>query len=218
MNAPDYLSRLREKNQKNMPLGGTDKTAKSLLSVLSVAPRRAKNEFFSEAPPTECALDTPEKFNGKEVSAASRWWLLHYPDREPGEVASFPPATHAEILERHPEAIAVEPIHHAGQEPARGCSTCAHRPPQHRAIDIAPCGNPVAAGLSDLDGVIRYHPHQGEGCRAWLATLDRELERRILAMAERWGYSGDDLALALNAARQDPEGWRRVVESDERGQ
>jgi len=76
----------------------------------------------------------------------------------------------------------------------------------------------VAAGLSDLPGVIRYSPDQGVTCLAWLATLDGELEKRILAMAERWGYSGDDVALALRAARSDPDGWRRVVEADERGQ
>jgi hypothetical protein len=61
-------------------------------------------------------------------------------------------------------------------------------------------------------------PGQGATCPAWLATLDGELERRIRAMAERWGYSGDELAWALDAARQDPDGWRRVVDSDERGQ
>ncbi|MDO9225635.1 MAG: hypothetical protein Q8M09_05965 [Pseudomonadota bacterium] len=50
---------------------------------------------------------------------ASRWWLIHYSDRETVEVASFPPATHAEILERHPDAIAAEPINQAIAEPAR---------------------------------------------------------------------------------------------------
>lgn len=96
--------------------------------------------------------------------------------------------------------------------PARACSTCAH------ACRSGCCGEPVAAGLSDLPGVIRYSPDQGATCPAWLAILDGELKRRILAMAERWGYSGDELALALGAARSDPEGWRRVVEADERGQ
>jgi len=49
-------------------------------------------------------------------------------------------------------------------------------------------------------------------------NINGDLEARIRAMAARWGYSGDDLALALAGARQDPEGWRRVVESDERRQ
>ncbi|MBK7813135.1 MAG: hypothetical protein IPJ52_01900 [Rhodocyclaceae bacterium] len=41
---------------------------------------------------------------------ASTWWLLHYPDRDPLEVACCPEATHAEILERHPDAVAAEPF------------------------------------------------------------------------------------------------------------
>lgn len=41
---------------------------------------------------------------------ASPWWLLHYPDRDPVEVACCPEATHADILERHPDAIAAEPF------------------------------------------------------------------------------------------------------------
>lgn len=167
------------------------------------------------APIGACTLDTPDtpgNFNGNGITAVSVWWRLHYPDREPAEVACFPPATHAEILDHHPEAIAAEPVDQVEPEPARACSTCAH------ITGRGGCGEPVAAGLSDLEGVIRYHPHRGAGCPVWLATLDGELERRILAMAERWGYSGDELALALGAARSDPEGWRRVVESDERGQ
>ena len=39
-----------------------------------------------------------------------RWWLIHYPDRDPLEVACYPDATHADILERHPDAVAAEPF------------------------------------------------------------------------------------------------------------
>jgi hypothetical protein len=41
---------------------------------------------------------------------ASTWWLLHYPDRDPVEVACCPEATHADILERNPDAVAAEPF------------------------------------------------------------------------------------------------------------
>ena len=44
-----------------------------------------------------------------DTAPASRWWLIHYPDRDPLEVACCPEATHAEILERHPDAVAAEP-------------------------------------------------------------------------------------------------------------
>lgn len=150
------------------------------------------------------------KVGTDDTATASRWWLIHYPDRNPVETASFPPATHAEILERHPEAIAAEPIHQAKPEPGyKSCSTCAH------ATGRGGCGEPVAAGLSGVVGVIRYSPDQGATCPAWLATISGDLEARIQAMAERWDYSGDDLALALAGARADPAGWLRVVEADE---
>ena len=64
-------------------------------------------------------------------------------------------------------------------------------------------------------GVICYSPDQGATCPAWLATIPGDLEKRILEMAERWNYSGDDLATALAGARSDPDGWRKVVENDE---
>lgn len=47
------------------------------------------------------------------AATASRWWLIHFLDGAPLEVACFPPATWAEILERHPDAIAAEPINRA---------------------------------------------------------------------------------------------------------
>jgi len=45
-----------------------------------------------------------------DTATASRWWLIHYPDRDPVEVACCPEATHADILERHPDAVAAEPF------------------------------------------------------------------------------------------------------------
>lgn len=41
--------------------------------------------------------------------APSRWWRLHYDEREPVDLICVPPATHAEMLERHPEVRAAEP-------------------------------------------------------------------------------------------------------------
>lgn len=48
----------------------------------------------------------------------SRWWLIHYPDREPLEVATCPPATRAEIPEKYPDALAAEPFTPSLQPPA----------------------------------------------------------------------------------------------------
>lgn len=62
------------------------------------------------ANPTSEKTAPPAKVGAGDTATASRWWLIHYPDRDPVEVACCPEATHAEILERHPDAIAAEPF------------------------------------------------------------------------------------------------------------
>lgn len=52
----------------------------------------------------------PPKVSPSDTATASRWWLIHYPDRDPVEVTYCPEATHADILERHPDAVAAEPF------------------------------------------------------------------------------------------------------------
>lgn len=52
----------------------------------------------------------PAKVGAGDTATASRWWLIHYPDRDPVEVACCPEATHVDILERHPDAVAAEPF------------------------------------------------------------------------------------------------------------
>lgn len=49
---------------------------------------------------------------------------------------------------------------------------------------------------------------------ALLAALD--LERRIREMAQRWGYSAEDLTETLELAQQDPARWLTCVAADER--
>lgn len=149
------------------------------------------------------SVATPQK---TQTATAYRWWLLHFSDRELVQVACFPDVSHAEILERHPEAVAAEPINQATPKPTTSCFTCTHE------TGRGGCGEPVAAGLSDVAGVIRYSTDQGATCPAWMATIPGDLEASIRAMAEHWNYSGDDLALALAGARADPDGWLRVVE------
>jgi hypothetical protein len=154
-----------------------------------------------------------------KTNVSSGWWQLHFVDDDPREIWTDPAARYAEIMERHPDAIAAEPINQcpaklanlriSGAAPATSCSTCEH------LTGHGACGEPGAAGLSALPGVIRYSPDQGATCPDWLATISGDLEARILAMAERWDYSGDDLALVLAGARSDPDGWRRVAEADE---
>lgn len=49
----------------------------------------------------------------------ARDWLLHYPDRNPVMVFCSPSASHAEILEWNPDAIAAEPFNPDHPSPAK---------------------------------------------------------------------------------------------------
>jgi hypothetical protein len=49
------------------------------------------------------------KISAPDTASASRWWVIHYPDRDPLELAFYPEATYAEILEWHPDALRIEP-------------------------------------------------------------------------------------------------------------
>lgn len=53
---------------------------------------------------------SPAKASPGDTATASRCWLIHYLDRDPVEVICCPEATHAEILELHPGAVAAEPF------------------------------------------------------------------------------------------------------------
>ena len=60
----------------------------------------------------------PAKVSPGDTATASRWWLIHYPDRDPLQVACCPEATHAEILEWHPDAVAAEPFTPSIRQPS----------------------------------------------------------------------------------------------------
>ena len=42
------------------------------------------------------------------------------------------------------------------------------------------------------------------------------LEQRIKAMAARWNYQPDELEQALQLAKNDPEGWEKMCDHDEK--
>lgn len=50
------------------------------------------------------------KAGASEMAITSHWWLLHTSECDPVEVGCFPDATWDEILERHPDATAAEPL------------------------------------------------------------------------------------------------------------
>jgi hypothetical protein len=88
----------------------------SLLSLTACGWKRtasdnsSKNSNCSTSKPQGRKNVPPAKDSPSDTATASRWWLIHYPDSDPLEVACCPEATHAEILERHPDAIAAEPF------------------------------------------------------------------------------------------------------------
>lgn len=58
------------------------------------------------------------KVGDGDAAIAFPWRLIHYPDRDPLQLASCPEATHAENLERHPDAIAAEPFARTFRQPS----------------------------------------------------------------------------------------------------
>lgn len=85
--------------------------AETVARIATVAVANPKEEKTAPLPKVG-AGDTapPAKVSPGDTATASRWWLIHYPDRDPVEVACCPEATHADILERHPDAVAAEPF------------------------------------------------------------------------------------------------------------
>jgi len=63
---------------------------------------------------THATSVTPElieyEFGAGDTATACGWWLIHHVDREPLPVACSPEATHAQMLERHPDAVAAAPF------------------------------------------------------------------------------------------------------------
>ncbi len=71
-------------------------------------------------------------------------------------------------------------------------------------IVIAPCDR-----ITDqLRGRVRYHRKE--------IIEQLRLEQRIRAMADRWSFFDDELAVALAGAQSDPESWNTWTERDER--
>ena len=85
---------------------------------------------YSTASCTSATYATPDTINTLEVARVaevqvatpyktdliasdeliSNWWLMHFIDRGPLQVAMWPPCNHADALAFNPTAIAAEPI------------------------------------------------------------------------------------------------------------
>lgn len=62
------------------------------------------------ANPKEGQSAPPAKVGAGDTATASRWWLIHNRECDSLEVACCSEATHAKVLERHPDAVAAEPF------------------------------------------------------------------------------------------------------------
>jgi hypothetical protein len=100
MNAPDYLSRLRRKNQQQGHHAGTAQTDKMTLRGLCSSSSIPKNPIFPEA----------ETIGAGDSATASSWSLIHHPCRDPLEAVCGSLATPADSLARFPDAAAAEPF------------------------------------------------------------------------------------------------------------
>ena len=101
------LARLREKRNGNL--------ATAIPAISATQPKEdaatvARIATVAVANPTSEKTAPPAIVSPGDTATASRWWLIHYPDRDPVEVTCCPEATHADILERHPDAVAAEPF------------------------------------------------------------------------------------------------------------
>ncbi|MBH2009040.1 MAG: hypothetical protein I8H71_04985 [Xanthomonadaceae bacterium] len=109
------LSRLREKQAGKVatatPATFATQAAGERRTVASVATVTvAKSPQGQTASPAEVGVTEGNPCGTGDTATVSRWWLIHYLDRDPVEVACCPDATHADILERHPDAVAAEPF------------------------------------------------------------------------------------------------------------
>lgn len=68
--------------------------------------------------PGDPITETLVKGGASDPATTSCWWLIRYPDSDPAEMACCPEATHAEILEWYPDAIAAEPFEPTIRQPS----------------------------------------------------------------------------------------------------
>ncbi|MDA8093175.1 MAG: hypothetical protein M0T84_04555 [Betaproteobacteria bacterium] len=80
---------------------GTGRTVATVATVAVANPRKPIREHIP-AP--------PEKIGATHTATVSDWWLIHFADREPLEACYCPPATYADVLVWHPDAVAAEPF------------------------------------------------------------------------------------------------------------
>lgn len=140
---------------------------------------------------------------GVEVdpSERSEHWLLSKPGERPRELFCSPAASRVELMEAHPGASLVALPSKPDLPKVASCAACVHRTIYRN------CNSPVLAGLSKRFELVA-HPDGGRGCTAFLAKtadVDPEIEALIQAIAQRYGFTADDIDEMRLFATKHPE-------------
>ena len=101
------LSRLRERQAAKVatatPATFATQAGGERRAVASVA-----TVTVAKFPQQQAAI--PAKVSSGDMATGSRWWLIHYRDRDPVETAFDPAVTHAELLKWNRDVVAAEPL------------------------------------------------------------------------------------------------------------
>lgn len=99
------LSRLREKQATKI----ATVTPATFATQINVQERAvASVATVCVAKSQQDQIVATEKISATDAGTSSRWWLIHYLDRVPVTVSCYPPTTHAEMVKRYGDALAVE--------------------------------------------------------------------------------------------------------------
>jgi len=147
----------------------------SLLSNL----RKRQSERFATATPATVATRGGEK--ARTVATVATVSVANATEAKTPSAASLPE-------DEAPFAAHSPPRQHVtgdsgSAKASTSCSTCAH------VTGRGGCGEPVEAGLSAQVGVIRYHPHDGAGCLAWMAVIQPVLEQLTTRDDAFWDFT-----------------------------
>ncbi|MEF8755084.1 MAG: hypothetical protein V5B60_14340 [Accumulibacter sp.] len=148
----NYLDRLKGLDEKYSSMEATAKTARIDLRGFCSSPIEQERSIPAEAEPI--GEDTSSGVSG-------RWWL-HFADRNPLTVAFSPAATHAEVLEAYPAALAAEPI-----EPGRQQSDALLADDQEEAI-VAWLAAIAETDRAIIDDVLALCRHDGDARQYFL--------------------------------------------------
>jgi hypothetical protein len=109
------LSKLREK-QAGKIATTTPATLSTQEGVRGRTVARVATVNVAKSPMYQIAASA--QIGVADATTPSRWWLIHYPNREPLRVASAPPTTYTEIRKQYPNALGLEPFTPSIRQPS----------------------------------------------------------------------------------------------------